>query len=136
MNENPPSLRSAFVAATVSVILHALLGVVFLVVMLFVVPGHKREFAEHEIALPWITTKVIGISDWLAAYWYVVIFFALPLMALDGGIVFLCWQRRRRRILAVLWNIVLIALWLLIMGFFVALGIWLPALKLQQGLSR
>ena len=136
MNENPPSLRSAFVAATVSVILHALLGVVFLVVILQVVPGYKREFAEHQMALPWITIKVIAISDLLAAYWYVVIIFALPLLALDGGIVFLCWQRRRRRILAVLWNIALIALWLLFMASFVALGIWLPSLKLQEGLAR
>jgi type II secretory pathway component PulF len=117
------------------VILHALLGVVFLVVMLLVVPGYKRDFAEHEIALPWVTTKVIGVSDWLAAYWYVVIIFALPLLALDGGIVFLCWPRRGTRILGILWVILLIVLWLLVMAF-VASSLLLADLKFQQALGR
>jgi type II secretory pathway component PulF len=130
-------MRSSVIAAAVAVILHVLLGAALLYVLVFMVPGYKREFRDYQnaIELPYYTEMVVAISDWFAAYWYVVVIVAIPLLALDGGVVFLCWQRRGTRILGVLWILLLVLLWLLIMAV-VILGIWLVHLKLMQSLAR
>jgi len=135
MTANSPSPRSALIAAAVAVIIHGLLGLALLIGMLWLVPGYKREFREHQMNLPYLTTVVVEIADWFAAYWYVVVLAALPLLALDGAIVFLCWSRKGTRILGVLWIILLIAVWLLF-AVFVGFCLWLAYIKLLEGLSR
>jgi type II secretory pathway component PulF len=135
MATDPPSPRSALIAAAVTVITHGLLGMALLLVMVFILPGYKREFGYFQMKLPLFTERVVAVSDWLSAYWYVVVFAAFPLLAVDGAIVFLSWRRRGTRILGVLWVILVIALWLLVMTA-VALAIGLPYLKLQESLSR
>jgi type IV pilus assembly protein PilC len=135
MTENRHDMRSAFIAATVTVGLHGALGFAFFVLMLFVVPRFKQLFAEFGMKLPWATEKIIGISDWLVNYWYVAVLVALALLALDGAIVFLCWQRRSTRIVGILWVLLLLVLWLVMMAA-AALLIGLAYFKLQEGLSR
>jgi type II secretory pathway component PulF len=135
MATNRPSLMSATAAAAVSVVLHGSLGLVLFIVMVLVVPRYKREFRDFQMQLPSYMELVVAVSDWLVAYGYVVALFTLPLLAVDGGIVFLSWRRQGTRILGILWIILLIVAWLLIMGV-VALGLWLAHSKLLEGLSR
>jgi len=139
MTANPPSARSALIAAAIAVILHGLHGLALLYGMLSLVPGYKREFQrefrEHQMALPHLTIVIMEISDWFVAYWYVVALAALPMLAVDGAIVFWCWSGKSIKILGVLWIILLVMFWLLFMGF-AAFSVWLPYLKLQEGLAR
>jgi type II secretory pathway component PulF len=135
MTANPPSSRSALIAAAVAVMIHGLLAFALLIGMLWLVPGYKREFRDHQVSLPYFTVAVVEISDWCAAYWYVVVLAALPLLAVDGAIVFLCWSKRGTRILGVLWIILLIAVWSLF-AVFVVFSVWLAYLKLVEGLAR
>jgi type II secretory pathway component PulF len=139
MTAHPPSPPSARIAAAIAVFIHGLLGLALLCGMLWLVPGYKRqfqrEFREHEMALPHLTIVIMEISDWFAAYWYVVVLASLPLLALDGAIVFLCWSRKGTRILGVLWIILLIAVWLLF-AVFAGFCLWLAYSKLLEGLSR
>src|SRR5260370_16023329 len=126
MATSPPSPPSALNAAAIAVFIHGLLGLALLCGMLWVVPGYKRafqrEFREHQMALPHLTIVIIEISDWFAAYWYVAVLAALPLLALDGAIVFLCWSRKGTRLIGVFWTMLWIALWLF---FAVFVGVWL-----------
>ncbi len=126
---------SALIVAAVAVILHGLLGPVLFAYMLFVIAAYKREFAASSIKLPWYTEVVVALSDWLISYWYVAVLSFIPFLALDGAVVYLCWRRRGTRVLAILWIVFVIVLWLLVVAF-VALGIWLAESKLQQGLAR
>jgi hypothetical protein len=85
--------------------------------------------------LPYFTVKVVEVSDWFVAYWYVVALAALPMLVVDGAIVYWCWSRRHTRIVGVLWIILLILVWLLFAGV-AAFCLSLAHLKLQEGLSR
>jgi type II secretory pathway component PulF len=119
----------------VAVLVHGLLGLALVLGMIFLVPGYKREFRDYQMELPYLTVWVVEVSDWFAAYWYVVALASLPLLALDGAIVFLCWSRKGTRILGVLWIILLIAVWLLF-AVFAGFCLWLAYSKLLEGLSR
>jgi type II secretory pathway component PulF len=132
---NAPTARSPFVVAVIAVVVHGLLGLVSLYGMLSLVPGYKRRFAEYQMALPYVTVAVVEISDWFVTYWYVVVISTLPLIALDGAIVFWCWTRKGTRILGILWIILWIVLWMLFAAF-VAFGLWLAYVKLLEALSR
>ena len=63
------------------------LGVVT-VLLLFVVPMYSETFASMGLTLPWITRLVIGLSNWIQQFWFVVPLFVLVPMfaikALDG----------------------------------------------------
>jgi type II secretory pathway component PulF len=135
MTANPPSPRAALFAAAIAVVIHGLLGLALLYGMLWPVPKYKRIFREFQMELPYFSIKVVEISDWFVAYWYVVALATLPMLALDGAIVFWCWSRKSTRILGVLWIMLLVMFWFLFMGV-AAFSVWLPYLKLQEGLSR
>jgi hypothetical protein len=135
METNATPSRSPIVAAAMAVLIHGFLGLALLIGMVWLVPGYKREFRDYQIELPYTTTLVLEISDWFAMYWYVAAFAAIPLLALDGAIVFGCWSRKSTRILGVLWIILWIVSWMLFAAF-AAFGIWLAYLKLLEGLSR
>ena len=85
--------------------------------------------------LPYFTTKVVEVSDWFAYYWYVVAFAVIPFLVLDAAIVYLCWQQKGTRIVGLLWLILVTLLWLLVAAI-VGFSLWLPHLKLLEGLSR
>jgi len=123
----------------VAVFVHGLLGVALVLAMIVFVPGYKRMFQQmfrdHEMGFPYLTIKVVEVSDWFVAYWYVAVLAALPMLVVDGAIVYWCWSRKSTRIVGVLWIILLILFWLLFVGF-AALGLWFAHLKLQEALAR
>jgi hypothetical protein len=135
MTANPPSPRSALITAAVTLFIHGLLGLALVLAMILLVPGYKRLFRDYQMELPYLTVTVIEISDWFVAYWYVLVFAAFPLMALDGAIVFWCWSRKGTRVLGVLWIILWLILWLLL-AVIVGFSLGLPHLKLMESLSR
>src|SRR5215471_11872431 len=94
--------RSPLIAAGVAVLLHGFLGLLTLIGMLCVVPGYTRHFRDYQMELPGATVAVWNIANWFTAYWYVVFFAAVPLLALDGLIVYMCWSRKGTRVLGVL----------------------------------
>jgi type II secretory pathway component PulF len=135
MSANPPSPRSALVTAATAVIIHSLLGLALLCGMLWFVPKYKRLFREYQMELGYPTKVVIDIADWFGTYWYVLILVALPILALDGAIVFWCASRNSTRVLGGLWIFLWILVWLLFTGL-AALIVWLEYLRLQEALSR
>ncbi len=55
----------------VAVILVAIIVVCF--IMIFVIPKMATMFKQSGQELPWLTTQVINASDFVVAYWYVVV---------------------------------------------------------------
>ena len=67
--------------------------IITLVMLLFVFPAFKEMFAQQEKALPWITSMMIAMGDFLKVYW-----FTIPLFIL--GFIIFCivtikWQPAR-----------------------------------------
>jgi type IV pilus assembly protein PilC len=46
-------------------------------IMIFIIPKFKKLFADLQIPLPWMTQKLIAVSDWFATYWYVLPLFPI-----------------------------------------------------------
>jgi type IV pilus assembly protein PilC len=118
----------------IGVAIPALLWAVLLVGLVLVVPRFKRIFMDFGLALPAATQAVIAVSDWAAAYWYVLILSVPFLLAPDVAVVY--WLARRPgRALSCLWFVLMIALPLLAMVL-VFVAIYLPEAKLLEDLSK
>ncbi len=79
--ESQAKLKSKVTSALAYPILMAILGVSLVsVLMVAVVPNVTSIFASMDQALPWYTAVLIGTSDFLSNYWWVV------LLLLSGGI--------------------------------------------------
>ena len=79
--------KDAKLAATVKkamiypvIVMLVAIGVV-IVMLTFVIPSYAEMFADMEMELPKITQMVMGASDFIIGYWYI-------LIAVVGGIVF------------------------------------------------
>lgn len=70
-------------AMTYPAILSLLTLVVGMFLMVFIVPTFMDAFKEMNLEMPLITVIVVGISDWLIQFWYLVI---LGLLALVLGL--------------------------------------------------
>lgn len=83
-------------------IIIALIGIVILM-LLFVVPQIKKIFVDMGVELPLITRIVLGTSDLLVKYWYIVLFIIIALIigikyyakTQNGGLV---WDKFKLRI--------------------------------------
>jgi type II secretory pathway component PulF len=128
------SSRSALVAAAIAVIVHAALGLSLIYVMIFVIPGYKKQFKEYQVELPAITRSTVEISDWMVNYWYVFALVAMPALVVDAALVFLTW-RGETRVVAGCWIMLMALLLLLVIGPLAA-GIWVAHAKLMEGLAR
>ena len=49
-------------------------------IMIFVIPKFAKMFEEMDITLPWLTTTLINVSNFLFTYWYSI--FGIPVAAL------------------------------------------------------
>jgi hypothetical protein len=123
--------------AIIATVIHAVLAFVLFFGLLFWVPRYEKIFNDFNMQLPAMTKALIATSRWLGDYWYVVIFpvgllFAAGLWILSR----LCRFPRSRRLgLHWLWFIVVTLLLLLASGTAV-ISIWLPYMKLNQGLRK
>ncbi|MEQ6854235.1 type II secretion system F family protein [Lysinibacillus capsici] len=68
-------------AMTYPAILSLLTLVVGMFLMVFIVPTFMDAFKEMNLEMPLITVIVVGISDWLIQFWYLVILGLLVLVA-------------------------------------------------------
>jgi len=57
------------------------LGSICSFIMIFIIPKFKAIFEGFETKLPALTERIIVVSDISAAYWYLIIFFPLGLLA-------------------------------------------------------
>jgi hypothetical protein len=118
----------------IGVAIPAFLWACFFVGLVLVVPRFKRIFMDFGMALPAITEAVLAVSDWAASYWYVLIlsvpFLLVPAVAVVYGL-----ARLPARLLSWLWFVLMIALPLLAMVL-VFVAIYLPLVKLQEGLAK
>lgn len=113
-------------------------GPAMLVLSLFVlylvhVPAAKRTFDEYAMTLPWLTLKVVRISNWVAEYWWALV----PVFAVlgAGNFALLVSLGRRSRSAARLW---IAGIALVLIGFAVVtiVAMELPMMKLRQGLAN
>jgi type II secretory pathway component PulF len=117
------------------VLLDAALWVIWLVGMLVAVSYMERTFRDYNLKVPAFTEAVLFVGRWLDTYWYLGLP-ALPLwLALDGTVGYLLRSREGTRRLGNVWSVIMFGLPLLaILCSF--LSLWLPLLRLQEGLSR
>jgi len=76
--EKSQSLKRRIIGAMVYpcvVILVAVLILTF--IMIYIIPKFKKIFADFGMTLPWLTEKLIQVSDWVATYWYILPLFPL-----------------------------------------------------------
>jgi hypothetical protein len=132
---NEPLARQAARTTIRFVLLDAALWVVWLVGMLVAVSYMERTFRNFSLKVPPFTEAVLAVGRWLDAYWYVGLPALLAWLALDGAVGFLLRSREGTRRLGNVWSVVMFGLPLLaILCSF--LSLWLPLLRLQEGLSR
>jgi type II secretory pathway component PulF len=117
------------------VLLDAALWGIWLVGTVVAVPYVEGVLRSFSLKLPPFTVGVLTAGRWLDAYWYLCLPGLLLWLAMDGAVGFALRSREGTRRLANLWSVVMFALPLLaILCSF--LSLWLPVLRLQQGLAR
>jgi type II secretory pathway component PulF len=115
--------RDALRATALAVLADTVLWIVWFAGMLFYVPRLMRHFQDLRVQLPTGTQLVLAASRWLVHYPYLIPFFLLAGIALDGGVGYLLRTRAPARRLAWLWWGVMIALPVLaILACWMALG--------------
>ncbi|RAL22815.1 type II secretion system protein GspF [Lujinxingia litoralis] len=85
-------LRGKVIGAMIYPLLMMVVGIVVLgLIFTFVIPKVTAIFEDQGAALPWITSVLIGISNMLSSYWFIV----LPLIV--GAVVgFVQWKRTEK----------------------------------------
>lgn len=73
-NEQRRAITSALTYPVI-VLVTALLAVLFM--LRFVVPMFEDIFSQNNVKLPYITQKVIGVSDWIGSYGWIVVLFII-----------------------------------------------------------
>jgi type IV pilus assembly protein PilC len=70
--EKSQSLKRKIIGAMVYPTVVILVAVAILCfIMIYIIPKFKKIFQDFGFTLPWLTLKLIAVSDWFATYWYV-----------------------------------------------------------------
>lgn len=81
-SENQEAIKGKVIAAMVYPIVMLCIGVLALLLLVtFVVPKFTAVFSEMEKALPLPTLIVIGVSDFLKSYWWLLVLFSVLIIA-------------------------------------------------------
>jgi type IV pilus assembly protein PilC len=69
--EKSQSLKKKIIGAIVypAVVIAVATGILIFI-MVAIIPKFKKIFDEFNLQLPWMTKTLIGVSDWMAKYWY------------------------------------------------------------------
>ncbi len=132
---NDSSEAKAFPLTAVFVLLDGILWLAWLALVLFYVPHMFGIFRDFNMKLPWITETFLALTRWVQAYWYVLGLFFVPCLALDAVITFLLYRQPGTRLGARLWMVLMLLLPLAVL-LISGLALYLPMVKLQEGLSR
>lgn len=130
-----PETKNSVAGTVVRLVISALLWLTLLVALVFVVPGQRRLFAEHSMALPEFAQLVTDISRWFADYWYVTVPFFLPLFVVAAILTWVVRHRVKSRSLDTLWTLVFIGL-PFALNALIWFSLYLPRIKLTEGLAR
>ncbi len=134
MSAAPPNGRTWSVTlATVGVLTHAGLTLAIVVLYLGYVMAAKRTFDEFGLMLPWATQTVFRFGNSVAEYWWLLVFAAPLLAAID--FVTTAVIDARSRFVAVMWTAT-VALALTTVVAVTVFAIELPRAKLKEGLAR
>jgi type II secretory pathway component PulF len=132
---NQPDTPHAARTTVRFVLLDAAVWGVWLVGMLVAVSYVEHTFRNFGLKVPAFTGAVLAVGRWLSAYWYLCLPGLLAWLAVDGMVGFALRSREGTRRLGRLWSVLMFALPLLaVLCSF--LSLWLPLLRLQQGLAR
>jgi type II secretory pathway component PulF len=110
------------------------LWAIVVVGLIVIVPRYKKTFADFAVALPESTTATIAVSDWASTYWYILLL-SLPFLLAPVVVILVLLRQWGRPRLSRLWIGLMIAL-PLVAGILVAIAIYLPLAKLNEGLSK
>src|SRR5947209_10789021 len=70
--EKSQTLKRRIIGAMVYPVVVILVAVSILTfIMVYIIPKFKQIFRDFGFKLPWMTEKLIAVSDWFATYWYV-----------------------------------------------------------------
>jgi hypothetical protein len=126
---------AASVVAFIVVLIHLVILLVCAGIVLAEVPGVRRMMDSYQMKAPYRTELVINLSFWLTdATWFVALA-VLLFLALDAAVLILLGARRRLRVMAAAWAI-LVTLGLLALPGVIWQALRLPYIKLIEGLSR
>jgi type II secretory pathway component PulF len=106
-SEQPHS--SAPVVTVLVLVLHAGLGVFFLLLLLVVVPNYKMTFAGYGVRLPYFAQLAIELSDWAIDTTLPILIVLILLLALDGAVFSALYRREETRLYGWLWFAVISA---------------------------
>jgi len=69
--EKSQSLKKKIIGAMIYPAVVIMVAVCILIfIMVMIIPKFKKIFEEFGLQLPWATKTLIGISNWMASYWY------------------------------------------------------------------
>ncbi len=132
---NDSSEANAFPLTAVFVLLDGVLWLAWLAILLFCVTRMEATFRSFNLALPRLTAGFLHVSRWVQMYWYILALFFIPCLALDAVITFLLYRQPGTRLGARLWTVAMLLLPLAVL-LISGLALYLPVVKLQEGLSR
>jgi type IV pilus assembly protein PilC len=76
--EKSQSLKRRIIGAMVYPVVVITVAVLILTfIMIYIIPKFKKIFNDFGMTLPWLTQRLIDVSDWVATYWYVLPLFPL-----------------------------------------------------------
>ena len=102
--------------------------------MYWIVPKVKKVSMDFDVDLPAVTIITMKISDWIVDYFYLLPFMLVPVLAVDGAVMFWLRQQSGIRFLRGLWFAVMLALPLGILAL-TAVSLAIPLLDLSFELS-
>jgi hypothetical protein len=133
----PTPHESAWPFTIIAAVVHAMLAVVLFLSLFVWIARSEKVFKDFNLRLPSSTEWVMAVSRWMLSYWYVVIFPVGLLFAGNVLILYLLRSRPGSRRLGLHWCwLIAVTLLLLLASGAVALAIWFPYLKLNEGLSK
>jgi hypothetical protein len=128
-----PKSPASYFAVNLGV--HILLGVALFGLLLVYVPRAEATMKDYGMMAPYLTLVLLEVSRWLTNYWYVAALAMVPVLALDGVLLFVPRLSERTRSLSTVWSgLCIIAL--LLMFFLVGIGLWLPYEKLHEAVRQ
>jgi hypothetical protein len=127
--------RPIWLSTLLSVVCHAMVLAVPILVLLVVVPKFKKVFEDFAIKLPWVSEIAIDLSDWMLDFWFIVPFALAPLLVSDLAVLYLLRRQENTRVLARLW-FYLIMLFVLAGCGALVVALFLPLIELMELLSQ
>jgi hypothetical protein len=105
------------------------------VALVFVVPRFQETFKDFKVNLPWVTTQILGLSDFVAnQFGWILLLFLPALLPAPILLLEICCPPQTARILRRLYTALLVAVLVVFVASMI-LGIALPHIKLIQNVA-